>query len=209
MTRLYVYKLTSDTGAAPCVCDGLLSLAICKPRIRASARVGDLLFGFAANSLHADNRLIYMARVTEALPDGAYYVEDRFRARPDCIYQRQGRAFVRRGDARYHLRPHDLEHDLGPAPAYPLARVLVSSDFRYFGAGGTAGYKLVAPRLKKTIESLTQGHRVNHGAELRDELLRLWEQRPANAPATPPPTEAGGCGVAVTRRGRGCGSRVA
>jgi hypothetical protein len=31
--RIYFYKLTADNGGAPCVEDGLLSLAICKPAI--------------------------------------------------------------------------------------------------------------------------------------------------------------------------------
>jgi len=30
MTYLYIYRLTSDTGLAPCVDNGLLSLACCK-----------------------------------------------------------------------------------------------------------------------------------------------------------------------------------
>lgn len=68
MPRFFFYKLTVDNDGAPCVVDGLLSLAICKPMIRRTAFPGDLIFGFAANSLHADNRLIYIARVTEKIP---------------------------------------------------------------------------------------------------------------------------------------------
>lgn len=34
MPKIYFYKLTADNGGAPCVQDGLLSLAICKPMIR-------------------------------------------------------------------------------------------------------------------------------------------------------------------------------
>ena len=30
MTRLFMYRLSDDTGLAPCVQDGLLSLAVCK-----------------------------------------------------------------------------------------------------------------------------------------------------------------------------------
>jgi len=40
MARIYFYKLTTDDGGAPCVQDGLLSLAICKPMIRGTAEVG-------------------------------------------------------------------------------------------------------------------------------------------------------------------------
>jgi hypothetical protein len=63
-----------DSGGAPCVQKGLLSLAICKPMIRSSARCGDFILGFAANSLRpSDNRLIYAARVTRKLCNGEYY----------------------------------------------------------------------------------------------------------------------------------------
>ena len=67
MPRFFFYKLVVDDGGAPCVEGGLLSLAICKPMIRSSADENDLIFGFAANSLHPDNRLIYIARITKKL----------------------------------------------------------------------------------------------------------------------------------------------
>jgi hypothetical protein len=67
MSRAYLYKLTGDNGGAPCVEGGLLSLAICKPMIRASASEGDLVFGFGAKSLHCNNRLIYIARITKKI----------------------------------------------------------------------------------------------------------------------------------------------
>jgi Nucleotide modification associated domain 2 len=45
MNNTYFYKLTADNGGAPCVRYGLLSLAICKPMIRKTAKEGDLIFG--------------------------------------------------------------------------------------------------------------------------------------------------------------------
>ena len=87
--RIYVYKLTVDNGGAPCVQDGLLTLAICKPMIRRMAVTGDLIFGFAANSLHPDNPLLYIACVDEKLSGDAYYCQERFADRGDCIYELQ------------------------------------------------------------------------------------------------------------------------
>jgi hypothetical protein len=40
--------------------------------IRRRAELGDLNFGFAANSLYKDNRFIYVACVTGKLSDGTY-----------------------------------------------------------------------------------------------------------------------------------------
>lgn len=78
--RIYYYKLTADNGGAPCVQEGLLSLAICKPMIRSTAECCDLIFGFAANSLAPNNRLIYIARVTDKNRNGAYYKDFAHRA---------------------------------------------------------------------------------------------------------------------------------
>src|SRR5437763_13725590 len=86
VARLYFYKLTTDDGGAPCVQGHLLSLAICKPMIRSTAAVGDLIFGFAANSLRRDNSLLYIARITEKVQDGRYYLNRRFALRGDCVY---------------------------------------------------------------------------------------------------------------------------
>src|SRR5438876_339194 len=102
MAEFYFYKLTEDDFGAPCVKDGLLSLAICKPMIRAAAKVGDVIFGFAANSLHSDNRLIYIARVTKKLVRGEYYKEAKYERRGDCIYKSAGDTYHRRRNPRYH-----------------------------------------------------------------------------------------------------------
>jgi hypothetical protein len=41
MSELFFYKLVGDTNGAPCVDNGLLTLAICKPMIRSVAKRGD------------------------------------------------------------------------------------------------------------------------------------------------------------------------
>lgn len=192
MEQIFFYKLTTDNGGAPCIENGLLSLAICKPRMRASAETGDWIFGFAANSLHRDNRLVYIARVTEKVIGGRYYDVPRFARRGDCIYERRGGRFIWRHRALHH-GPSDLIHDLGESPDYPRANVLLSDDFRYFGGGGSANYKTLYPRIKKAVEELGRGHRRNHGDELRSQLLALrvqvWKEirqkvavKPSSAP---------------------------
>src|SRR5688572_28938198 len=141
MGRIYFYKLTVDAGAAPCIDRGMLSLAICKPIMRSSAEVDDLIFGFTANSLDPRNRLIYAARITTKLTNGEYYQADRFTSRHDCIYTSQSGRYVRRGNAKFHDKPADLMHDLGSHPEYGRANVLLSTDFRYFGGEGDDEYK--------------------------------------------------------------------
>lgn len=180
MPRLYFYKLTVDDGGAPCVQDGLLSLAICKPMIRTTAQPGDFIFGFAANSLYLDNRLIYLALVTSKVYD--YYEADQYLGRGDCIYKRYEGRFSWRSGARYHGRFRDLEHDLGRGPDYSRACVLLSTDFRYYGDNGPAEYKTRYPLINDAVERLGQGHRIHHKELLRQQLLELkgevWRATP-------------------------------
>jgi Nucleotide modification associated domain 2 len=180
MAKTYIYKMTVDDGGAPCVRDGILSLAICKPTIRSTAVAENIILGFAADSLHDDNRLIYIAKVTDKLTDGKYFSESPHTSRPDSIYRWNGSRFEWKSDAKFHSA-HDLAHDLGDGPEYKRANVLLSEDeenFRYFGAACPISYKAEYPVLQSLIERLGQGSRVNHEpgleAELRRFIQRLW-----------------------------------
>ncbi len=176
MARIYFYKLTADNGGAPCVQDGLLSLAICKPKIRMTAQPNDLIFGFAAKSLYSDNRLIYIARISKRVCYGEYYKDTKFTRRPDCIYQWRNDHFERRKNASYHEKEGDLTHDLGTHPEYRRATVLLSDDFRYFGGSGTSEYKSGYPLLRDAVEHLGIGERVKHLERLSAELRKLQQQ---------------------------------
>ena len=179
MSKIFFYKLAADTNGAPCIDNSFLTLAICKPMIRSVAEPGDLIFGFAANSLHDDNRLIYIARVTAKLRDGKYYESKQFRKRGDCIYERRGERFCWRPGSLHHnphQHPGHRVHDLGKPPKYPRANVLLSNDFRYFGGNGNDAYKSRYPRIKQAIEKLGRGFRVNLDQKLRSQLEALQEQ---------------------------------
>jgi hypothetical protein len=49
--RRHAYKMTSDSNCAPCVHRGVLTIALCKPRIRQRAPQGSWVYGFAAPEL--------------------------------------------------------------------------------------------------------------------------------------------------------------
>ena len=194
MTKIYLYKLTVDDGGAPCVSDGILSLAICKPAIRSTAKRDNIILGFAANCLYSNNCLVYMARVTENLGGRKYFSDlSRYADRPDCIYRWDGHRFEWETDSKFHSRS-DLNHDLGEGPSYSRANVILSEtpeDFRYFGANCPIDYKRDYPHLKSLVEELGQGHRVNFDPAVRDELQqfmhRLWSV-PSAYRETPIPT---------------------
>ena len=180
MSRIYVYKIRYDDGTAPCVEDGLLSLALCKPAIRATAAVGDTLAAFAAKSMCRDQRLVFAAVVTEKIPDGTYYRTSAWRHRRDAVYRWRNGAFERRRDAAIPISDADMANDLGEAPAYRRASVLLSDNYRYFGDTRAADYRGDFPSLAAMIDRLGQGHRIHHGDRVRDEIERylaaLWNR---------------------------------
>lgn len=182
---VYVYKLTADNGGAPCVYRGVLSLAICKPKIRRTAQRGDLIVGFGGRAL--DDRFIYAAYVTDKLERGDYYKERRFHRRPDCIYRDVGGRPLLRSDARYHFRSDELRKDVGRR--FENAFVLLSTDFRYLGANGTTRHRDRYPALSNMLDHLFRGHRVHLDPHVRDEVLRLvrglWKRIPAGQPGRP------------------------
>jgi hypothetical protein len=48
MPQLFVYRIVTDAGTAPHISNGFLTLTICKPGIRKSAKVGDYVLALVA-----------------------------------------------------------------------------------------------------------------------------------------------------------------
>lgn len=202
MPRVYLYKLTSDRGGAPCAVEPpggeepLLTLAICKPAIRRTARPGDRVVGITSHALAKSDgypllSVVYAAVVAEGVEARDYFSEEaEFRDRPDCIYQfhqqngrgsHAGRSQLHRGDAH-------LLKDLGSYPYYRNGRVLACRDFRYFGAEAVQIPARLA-LLRAAAETLGQGHRVYEemDSEWRelDALFRwLWKKATRYTPST-------------------------
>jgi hypothetical protein len=166
---IYVYKMVADNGGAPCVTGKLLSLAICKPKIRKTAGKESLVFGFGGKEYQ--ERLIYIARVTGKLEGQDYYQQPEYARRPDCIYRAEEGRAVRKTSAKYHVNSDEREKDVGFH--FENAFVLLSDDFRYLGKKGTDDYKQKYPKLRKLIENLKQGNRRYYSSDLRAELLAL------------------------------------
>jgi hypothetical protein len=165
---IFIYKMVADNGGAPCVFRNLLSLAICKPKIRKSAKKGSLIFGFGGKNY--GERLIYVACVTDRLEGQAYYQRKKYSRRPDCIYRMMGDRAIRKETARYHFKSDERKKDVGVR--FENAFVLLSEDFRYLGKRGTSDYKR-HKQLRELIAGLKRGHRRHHSSALRQELLAL------------------------------------
>jgi hypothetical protein len=184
---IYIYKIVVDNGGAPCVRNNLLSLAICKPKIRKTAEMGSVIFGFGGKEY--EERLIYIARVTGKLEGDAYYRRRRYARRPDCIYRVENGRPVLKRSGKYHFNSDHRKKDVGFH--FERAFVLLSDDFRYLGQKGTEDYKKRYAKIKRLIEDLTRGHRRHHSAKLHKELLALKAEiwRKYRRKKVGPPTE--------------------
>ena len=78
----HCYKMTWDTGSAPNPYHGVLTLAICKPRIRKYSQVGDWISGWTSKTVQGKNgkphsfneqKLIYMAKIEDRLTFAEYW----------------------------------------------------------------------------------------------------------------------------------------
>lgn len=167
--RVFIYKLTTDNGGAPAVYRGRLSLAICKPHIRAAAEVGDWIVGIAGKSLHPDSGLLYIAQVEEVLENGEYYRDARYSRRPDVVYEWKGSRLRLRADARFHGL-QDSARDIGSGPMYQKARVLLSTRFRYYGRASSTWYAAVSP----LAHQMGQARGIGHKVELTDTEYKAW-----------------------------------
>lgn len=163
MTRLYSYTVRVDDGAAPNPFRGMCSLAICKPGIRRTAKIGDWVAGLGpknAQSGDLSGRLVYAMKVERVLSLQDYDElaqsnwphripkidsSDLSERLGDCIYQ------YSKGSVEQRPSVHDegnIATDLGGK------RVLISSHFYYFG-----GRALQLPKCLLAICHQTQGHK--------------------------------------------------
>ena len=84
--RLFSYVITVDAGFAPNPYHDFCTLAVCKPKIRKTASVGDWVIGTGSKMKGLQNRLIYAMRVTEEMKFNAYWTDPRFRRKRPDIY---------------------------------------------------------------------------------------------------------------------------
>lgn len=142
--RLYSYKITRDYGFAPNPFHGCLTLATCKPGIRAGARQGDIIVGCGSAENDMVGRAIFVARIEGKCNFQQYWDNPHFLTKRPSYNGSMSRAF---GDNIYHRAAdgtwlqewsHHTYPDGGMNPLN-LARdtssdnVLWSKDFVYFG----------------------------------------------------------------------------
>jgi hypothetical protein len=85
--RVHTYVIATDAGSAPNYDPPLTTLAVCKPRIRRKATVGELVLAFAGATMnpYEPHTVVWAGVVAEKLTFDEYWNDPRFEAKkPDC-----------------------------------------------------------------------------------------------------------------------------
>ena len=187
MTRLFIYRLTSDTGIAPCVENGLLSLAVCKGGQLRDGKPVHTGLRYQIGSrfkkeFHGDrvyilgiyrNKFLYLARITETLKMEEYYqgISD---GRLDDIYTYDGKKYKRKNHP-YNRNVHDQKDD--GIRDWAGEYVLLSDDYIYLGQEAKSLDWLLeyAPvsRETKTYSGKEADKIINKCNKFRDNKLHL------------------------------------
>jgi hypothetical protein len=138
---LYSYCILHDHGSAPNPFWGICTLAICKPKIRRAAKVGDWIAATGSSKCGFENQLVYAMEVTGKMTFAEYddycrkelpekipphFSKDLKRKVGDCLYDYSTGKVVMRDWGAHQLNnmPRDLSGRF----------VLLSNHFYYFGS---------------------------------------------------------------------------
>lgn len=161
MTRIFRYILQTDTGMAPCVDAGRLTLATCKPKIRSSAKPGDWVLGFYPRPFER-GLVAWAGRIARKIEIGDY--EREFRRRSDAVYRLKADGTFKRLRPDYHPGANEIRKDLS-APAL----VFDEQASWYFG-----DEPRLLPDALLHLAAGGQGHRVNGTRESDLAILSAW-----------------------------------
>lgn len=187
--KLFSYVVARDYGFAPNPFYGWCTLATCKPRIRASAAVGDWVIGTGAKGKYGlVGHLVFAISVEERCDFDAYWNDPRFSFKKPVLNGSLKQIY---GDNIYHRergrwKQEDSHHSYagGRPNRHNIARdtsvncVLISSRFVYFGGSAPAIPKRFRP-YEPTGEDICcpgQGHRVL-SSKLAEAFESWLEQR--------------------------------
>lgn len=146
--RLYSYVVARDFGFAPNPFFGVCTLATCKPKIRKAARIGDWVVGTGSKTKGREGSIVFAMCVTETLTFDQYWKDPRFRnKRPnlrgskkqafgDNIYHRNRATGPWHQEDSHHSFPHGEPNRLNIENDTQADRVLIGSDYVYWGGSG-------------------------------------------------------------------------
>lgn len=187
--RLHSYVVEYDDGFAPNPFFGYCTLATCKPAIRRGASVGDVVLGVGSASNKRSGHVVYFMEVEEVMTYASYWADARFRRkRPrmqattkymvgDNIYHEEDGRWVQ--EDSLHSNPDgstNLDHLNKDTD---VDRVLVSSDFCYWGGSGLEIPEHLRSSHYKNPWYMGRAHRNHFEEELRSEIVDWLRRQPS------------------------------
>ena len=125
MTSIFKYVITHDTGTAPCVDNGLLSLCIWKPKIRRVDKVGDWVIATGSKvRISKVPKIVFVANITKKISMETYALENNKRL--DSIYEFDGFSLIHNGSPIHRDEKAQAADKSG-------INCLLSQKFWYFG----------------------------------------------------------------------------
>lgn len=160
--RVHTYVIATDLGSAPNYDPPAVTLAVCKPRIRKKAKVGELVLAFAGAKVNPASRhsVVWAGIVSEILTFTEYWGDRRFASKrpdrtevPDNFYKPTGNGGFAWQPNPVHGRDA-LTHDIGGL------NVLIFDHAWRFGALGPVlpgdfGLRMVNGRRGERVADLT------------------------------------------------------
>jgi len=220
---IYVYRLTADTGCAPCIFDlerkptGVLTLACCKGgQIRNKGKADEK--GIKTGLRHTigkeyqeaikrgeaiiyllgiyNNTLLYFAQITKIITMAEYFAPNsKYKDRRDCIYEISPNGDFHRNDSNpgFHPKSDREQHRKDWLGEY----VLISNLFAYFGNRSKAIPTNLLNILPKAQENKHYDSSSSDGKRILDEVGKHWNFQ--DIIQNDPHDRLGDCG------NRGCG----
>lgn len=141
--EFYRYKIVRDFGFAPNPYHSICTLATCKKKIRAYAKVGDWIAAFGGKSTKYYKKLVYLMKINEKLTFNEYWKDERFQCKK-AIFDKSYKYCY--GDNIYHKNSEGVwiqensHHSNDNEPNMlnlkrdtSVDQVLASNKFWYFG----------------------------------------------------------------------------
>ena len=157
--RVHTYVIATDAGSAPNYEPPAVTLAVCKPRIRKKAKVGDIVVAFAGSKVNpiSGHSVVWAGIVSEVVALTEYWNDTRFASKrpdrtriPDNFYKpAENGGFIWQPNCVHG--PEAQDRDTGGV------NVLVFSHAWHFGASGPLlpedfGLRMVSRRGERIAE---------------------------------------------------------
>ena len=201
--NLYCYVIVSDSGIAPNYDPPFTTLAICKPRIRRGASVGDVILAFTGCKISREPHVVRWAGViAEKRTFAEYWNDRRFAGKKPAASDRSDNIYAPRADGRGFKRIENRAHEPKSKKRDLSGEFVLVLDpcWRFMGSGpilpAEFGY-----RMPLTARRNHQRHPLTADAWQR---LKTWlTTRQREVGRIPAPSDTNRCASSVSRSTEG------